>query len=109
MLASQCEGETTRFLVQVTLTLPTKVDLLNTAALQRPPERKVHWRFFYAKGQRHAVEAVQGNRCALCQMMCLSFTVCAACPNQLLTLDLPVVQNVFFTVAMRRLSRHDRA
>ena len=63
--------------MQVTLTLPTKVDLLETAGLQSPPERTVHWRFFYAKGQRHAVEAMQGNRCALCQMMCLSFTVCA--------------------------------
>jgi len=63
-------------LLQVTLTLPTKVDLLETAGLQSPPERTVHWRCFYAKGQRHAVEAMQGNRCALCQMMCLSFTVC---------------------------------
>ena len=63
-------------LLQVTLTLPSKVDLLDTAALQSPPERTVHWRFFYAKGQRHAVEAMKGNRCALCQMMCMSFTVC---------------------------------
>ena len=72
-----CQLHLTSWLaLQVTITLPDAVDLQDTVALRKPHDRTVQWRYFYANGQRHAVEAMDGNRCAFCHMMCPSFKVC---------------------------------
>lgn len=53
-----------------------------SASSRRPAEaehhcraRRVNWKYFYAEGKRHLTEAVNGYRCALCHVLCRSFTV----------------------------------
>ena len=65
-------------MLQVTLTVPEEVQP-QAGVSHRPPQRQVHWRYFYAGGQRHVTEAIEGNRCAFCHMLCLSFMVRILC------------------------------
>ncbi len=61
-------------MLQVTVAVPDEVRA-EAGVPHRPPQRQVHWRYFYARGQRHVTEAIQGNRCAFCHILCLSFMV----------------------------------
>ena len=74
--------------LQVMATVPDEVKP-DAGVPHRPLQRQVHWRYFYAGGQRHVTEAIQGNRCAFCHILCLSFTV-SACRWAAYEPDLPL-------------------